>query len=281
MASRPKTLIASVAPLLVAAQNFFKDHAFNQTSFLILLGCFLFMSLLQISTNLANDYFDCKKGADDNRENAPERYVSSGKIEEKQILGVVCGMLILAFFVGLITLIFSSASLWFLPLGIVCISLCLLYTGGPYPLAYNGLGDLFVILFYGFVAVEGTNFFLCSVNSVKYSPNLGSALSVGLIINNLLVVNNYRDCESDAKVGKKTSIVLFGKKFGILLFLVGFLVPVIHGYISGNFLVFSISITSGISLFFIYRSNQLKYANLALSFSALSVLVYAICWLFN
>ena len=61
MASRPKTLIASVAPLLVAAQNFFKDHVFNQTSFFILLGCFLFMSLLQISTNLANDYFDFKK----------------------------------------------------------------------------------------------------------------------------------------------------------------------------------------------------------------------------
>ena len=236
------------------------------------------MAFLQISTNLANDYFDCKKGADDNRENAPERYVSSGKIDGKQILVVVCGMLILAFFVGVITLIFSSASLWFLPLGIICISLSLLYTAGPYPLAYNGLGDLCVIIFYGFVAVEGTNFFLCSANSVKYTHHLGSALSVGLIINNLLVVNNYRDCESDAKVGKKTSIVLFGRKFGLILFLAGFLVPIIHGYFCGNSLVFSILITSVISLFYLLRSNQFKHANLALTFSALSVLVYSICW---
>ena len=222
-ASRPKTLIASVTPLVVSAQNFFEDHEFNKISLYILFGCFVFMVLLQISTNLANDYFDCKKGADANRENAPERYVVSGKIDKKQILRVVFVLLIVAFFVGLITLVFSSASLWFLPLGIICISLSLLYTAGPYPLAYNGLGDLFVVSFYGLVAVEGTSFFLCTANSVQYSHHLVMSLSVGLIINNLLVVNNYRDYESDAKVGKKHLLFCSGKSLGFSCLLLAFL----------------------------------------------------------
>ena len=197
---------------------------------------------------------------------------------KNKFLRVVFVLLIVAFFVGLITLVFSSASLWFLPLGIICISLSLLYTAGPYPLAYNGLGDLFVVSFYGLVAVEGTSFFLCTANSVQYSHHLVMSLSVGLIINNLLVVNNYRDYESDAKVGKKTSIVLFGKKFGVFLFIAGFLVPVIHGYFSGNYLVFLVCLPSLISLIFLLKSNQRNYANQALSFSALSILLYTFCW---
>ncbi|MEK9772155.1 MAG: 1,4-dihydroxy-2-naphthoate octaprenyltransferase [Opitutae bacterium] len=279
-ASRPQTLIASVAPILVGARNFFGNHELNYLSMIVLSGCFAFITLIQISTNLANDYFDSKTGADRFRENAPERLVSSGKIKGKEVLIVVICLLTLSFFVGLLTLYISSSTIWFLPLGIGCIALSILYTAGPYPLAYNGLGDVFVIIFFGFVAVEGTSYFLSSANCVPYQPNWGSALSVGLLINNLLVVNNYRDYESDSRVGKNTTIVMFGKRFGLFLFLLGFLVPVFYGYVTEKFLTFFILITSMISFKFLLGSDVLKNAKLTLSLSAASVLIFSICWLF-
>ncbi|HAF58950.1 MAG TPA: 1,4-dihydroxy-2-naphthoate octaprenyltransferase [Opitutae bacterium] len=277
--SRPKTLIASVAPILVAVKNFSDNHEVNDLSLIVLLGCLSFITLVQISTNLANDYFDWKRGADRFRGNAPERLVTTGKIEGKKVLTVVFILLILSFLVGVVTLYISSSSIWFLPLGVLCIALAILYTAGPYPLAYNGLGDLFVVLFFGLVAVEGTNYFLSSANSVPYEMHLGSALHIGLLINNLLVVNNYRDYESDLKVGKNTTVVIFGKKFGALLYLVGFLFPVFHGYYEKKILVVLILTTSAISFIFLLKSHLLKNANRALSFSALSVLIYSVCWM--
>ena len=277
-ASRPKTLIASLVPILVGTENFLVQGSINNQSWVVILGCLIFISLIQISTNLANDYFDSKTGVDQFRKNAPERFVSTGKIEAKQVLSVVYFLLFLAFCVGIFTLLFSSVSYWFLPLGVLCIALSILYTGGPYPLAYNGLGDIFVVLFFGLVAVEGTNYFLSSVNSLVYTTHWKSAISVGFLINNLLVVNNYRDYQSDSRVGKNTTIVIFGKKFGAVLFLAGVLFPVIHGYFADKPLVFLILLPSLISFFFLLKSDRIENSNMALTFSALSVLVYGVCW---
>ena len=98
------------------------------------------------------------------------------------------------------------------------------YTGGPYPLAYNALGDLFVIVFFGFVAVMITHYVTVLSGGVEWQPNWYVPLGVGFVINNLLVVNNYRDFDEDRKSGKKTLVVIFGKKAGLFLFLVGVLV---------------------------------------------------------
>ena len=171
-ACRPKTLIASVAPIIVGAENFLGITHLNKTSILILLGCFFFLALVQIATNLANDYFDSKSGADLCRKNAPDRYVSSGVLEGKAVLKVVGILLFLSFLVGIFTLLFAKASLWFVPLGLICIALSVLYTGGPYPLAYNGLGDIFVVLFFGFVATEGTSYFLSTANAERFEANI-------------------------------------------------------------------------------------------------------------
>jgi 1,4-dihydroxy-2-naphthoate octaprenyltransferase len=279
-ACRPKTLIASVAPIMVGAENFLVKSDLNKLSILIILGCFLFLGLVQIATNLANDYFDSKSGADLYRKNAPDRYVSSGILDGKVVLTVVVILLILSFLIGTLTLFLAKASLWFVPLGLICIALSVLYTGGPYPLAYNGLGDIFVVLFFGFVAVEGTSYFLSTANSVKYGANIAPALAVGSIINNLLVVNNYRDYENDIKCGKNTTIVKFGKNFGICIFLLGFILPTCIAFIYGKYLVFIIVLTSLISFYFLLKSSQSGCANHALSFSALSVVLFSAGWIF-
>lgn len=279
-ACRPKTLIASVTPIVVGAENFLVRSDLNNLSILILLGCFLFLGLVQIATNLANDYFDSKSGADLYRKNAPDRYVSSGILDGKVVMTVVVILLILSFLIGTLTLFLAKASLWFVPLGLICIALSVLYTGGPYPLAYNGLGDIFVVLFFGFVAVEGTSYFLSTANSVKYGANIAPALAVGLIINNLLVVNNYRDYENDINSGKNTTIVKFGKNFGIWIFFLGFILPTCIAFIYGKYLVSIIVITSLISFYFLLKSSHLGYANRALSFSALSVVLFSAGWIF-
>jgi 1,4-dihydroxy-2-naphthoate octaprenyltransferase len=112
-----------------------------------------------------------------------------------------------------------------LPFGMICIASGYGYTGGPFPLAYRGLGDVFVILFFGLGSVLGTYHLL----TIGESENLGIVtiigFSLGLVINNLLVVNNYRDFENDKLVRKNTTVVLLGKKFGLFLFLVGVLLP--------------------------------------------------------
>ena len=98
----------------------------------------------------------------------------------------------------------------------------LAYTGGPFPLAYHGLGDCFVILFFGLLAVCLTEYALMCSAEIFWTPSWGMGLGVGFIINNLLVVNNYRDFEEDGTNGKNTLVVLFGKKFGLFFYAIGF-----------------------------------------------------------
>jgi 1,4-dihydroxy-2-naphthoate octaprenyltransferase len=98
------------------------------------------------------------------------------------------------------------------------------YTGGPFPLAYNGLGDLFVVVFFGFVAVLTTHYVVILSVDLPWQPNWILPLGVGFVINNLLVVNNYRDYEEDKKVEKRTLVVILGRPFGLFLFICGVLI---------------------------------------------------------
>ena len=275
-ASRPKTLVASCVPIYVATQLFSQIYPLNQRTLVLSLSCFLFITLIQVSTNFANDYFDAKSGADENRKNAPERVVSSGRLKQQHVLYAALFLLFLSFCIGLFVLLYSQSSFWLLPLGVLCIFLAILYTGGPFPLAYNGLGDVFVVIFFGFVAVELTKYVLCSASAVHFDFSMGVSFSVGLLINNLLVINNYRDFENDQKVEKKTSIVLLGKNFGISLFLAGFLVPVFLGIHSNNYAILVILPTSVASLYFLLKNSSLISSNRSLSLSALSVVLYGL-----
>jgi 1,4-dihydroxy-2-naphthoate octaprenyltransferase len=275
-ASRPKTLVASLVPIYVALQLFLEKVSLDQKACILTFACLVFIISIQIATNLANDFYDAKSGADTNRKNAPERVVSSGKLRPIEVINVALGLLIISFCIGVFIVLYSDSSFLLFPLGVICILLALIYTGGPFPLAYNGLGDIFVILFFGMVAVEVTKYVLCSASNVDFSYDLDVSISVGLLLNNLLVINNYRDFETDKAVRKNTSIVLFGKKFGIFLFISGVFFPIFSGVLANNILVVLILPTSFLSLYMLITKGPLANSNKSLSLSALSAVLYGV-----
>jgi 1,4-dihydroxy-2-naphthoate octaprenyltransferase len=164
--------------------------------------------LVQIGTNFANDYLDGIRGTDTDARLGPRRSVASGLIEASLMKRATLVVLGLAFLLGLFLIPFGGW--WLLVVGLSSVLCAWLYTGGPFPLAYNGLGDVFVVLFFGLVAVNCTYF----VQAGAFSPEaLLLGLSCGLVINNILVVNNYRDLDEDRQAGKRTLVVLFGRSF--------------------------------------------------------------------
>jgi 1,4-dihydroxy-2-naphthoate octaprenyltransferase len=209
-ASRPRTLVAAVAPVFVGICLALESNLFLLTPAIL---CMLFAILVQVGANFANDYFDYQKGADTSDRIGPKRAVASGLILPSAMLRATWIILGLSFLVGVGLLPYGG---WILLLvGTVSILCALIYTGGPFPLAYLGLGDFFVVGFFGIVAVGFTYF----VQSGFFSRDaLLAGLAVGLIVNNLLVVNNYRDVEEDRRSDKKTLAVRFGRKFSLWQF---------------------------------------------------------------
>ena len=210
-AARPKTLSASISPVLLGCALAYRDGMFRLSPAIL---CFFVALLAQIASNFANDYFDFKKGADKEDRLGPERAVASGWVSPKAMLIATLLTLGLACLCGLGLLFYAG---WELLLVGIAIAVCVLaYSAGPFPLAYNGLGDVCVLLFYGVIPVCFTYY----VQALTFS-SLSFVLSfaVGLLSINILVVNNYRDYEQDKAAAKKTTIVLFGQPFGRLFYL--------------------------------------------------------------
>lgn len=206
-AARPKTLPAAVIPVLVGTAF---AQAAGAASYAKAAICLAFSLLVQIGTNFANDYFDFVQGADTAERVGPRRAVAAGLVAPRTMLLATVAVLAAAFAVGLLLVVEGGWVL--LPIGIVSIVCAIAYTGGPYPLGYNGLGDLFVFIFFGLVAVGAT--FYVQAHTVTL-PVLAAAAAVGLLAANILVANNYRDAETDAKAGKRTLVVRFGRKFAL------------------------------------------------------------------
>jgi len=185
-------------------------------------ACLAFALLIQIATNFANDYFDYLKGADTHERVGPKRAVASGWVSPPVMRNAMVVTFLAAFIVGLLLLPFGGWPL--LVIGATSILCGVAYTGGPYPLGYNGLGDIFVFLFFGLVAV-------CTTFYVQAgSPTLDvwfAAIAIGALASNILVANNYRDVETDKKAGKRTTVVRFGKRFAKVQFASAHLVSMI------------------------------------------------------
>ena len=176
--------------------------------------CFFVALFAQIASNFANDYFDFKKGADREDRLGPERAVAQGWITPKAMLAGTFVTLGLACLFGLLLICFAD---WRLIWVGIAIAVCVLaYSAGPFPLAYNGLGDVCVLLFYGVIPVCFTYY----IQTLSFSL-LSFLLSValGLLSVNILVVNNYRDYEQDKVTRKRTTIVLFGRRFGRVFYI--------------------------------------------------------------
>ena len=206
-AARPKTLPAAVIPVMVGTALAAAHRSADYVNAMI---CLAFALLVQIGTNFANDYFDFVKGADTARRVGPRRAVAGGLIAPRTMLAATWLVLGVAFAVGL--LLVREGGWVLLPIGVISIACALAYTGGPFPLGYNGLGDVFVFVFFGLVAVDATFY----VQAGGLAPDATScAAAIGLLAANILVANNYRDAETDALAGKKTLVVRFGRKFAV------------------------------------------------------------------
>lgn len=202
LAIRPRTLSAAVAPVVLGVALAASAGVFRfAPAFAALVGALL----IQVATNLANDYFDFVKGTDTEARVGPIRVVQAGLLSPQAVWRATLATLALATAVG--GYLVWVGGLPILVIGLFSILCAVAYTGGPFPLAYRGLGDLFAFVFFGPVAVAGTVW----VQGQVFSPEFVWAGSgVGALVTAILVVNNLRDRDTDAVAGKRTTAVRFG-----------------------------------------------------------------------
>lgn len=222
-AARPRTLPAAAAPVIVGSALAWQAGQLSVAAAALCLG---FAILVQVGTNFANDYYDFVKGADTAARVGPQRAVAAGLVAPATMRRAMAAVFCAAFGVGLGLLPWGGWPL--LIIGVTSIACGIAYTGGPWPLGYLGLGDVFVFLFFGLVAV-GTTFFVQTGRLTLEVLLAGAA--IGALAANILVVNNYRDVETDAAAGKRTLVVRFGRRFARAQFgvawLFAFAVPVV------------------------------------------------------
>ena len=207
LAIRPQTLAAAIAPVLIGTAMAFGDGLFHAAAALMALSAAL---CIQIGTNLANDYFDFKKGADTADRKGPVRVTQAGLIKPKTVFWASMVFFALA----------ALSSIYLIHRGGVCIFIIaaasiisgILYTAGPKPLGYLGLGDLFVLIFFGPVAVGGTYFTQAlEINGAV----MVAGLAPGFLSMAILAINNLRDIDTDRRAGKLTLAVRFGRSFAM------------------------------------------------------------------
>jgi len=205
LAARPKTLPAAIVPVWVGCVLAWKlSGSFDlKLALCTLLGAVA----IQIATNFFNDAIDAEKGADTERRLGPRRVTASGMLPRRTVMGMAMGFLVIALLCGLVL---YQARGWPIALiGIPSLFLAYGYTGGPFPLAYRGMGEVFVILFFGLIAVSGTVFIQSGAWPID-AVLLGT--QTGLLSAVLISINNFRDREEDATTGKHTLAVRFGPK---------------------------------------------------------------------
>jgi len=230
MAARPRTLPAAIAPVLVgtAAAVEAAGHLPRVGAFIAALIGSIF---IQIGTNLANDYSDARRGADTADRLGPVRVTSAGLVTPRRVLNatwiafgvaVVCGIY-LAAVAGIVIILIGALS----------IAAGVLYTGGPRPYGYAGLGEVFVFLFFGLVAVNGS--YYVQLERLDALP-LGLSIAIGFIATAILVVNNVRDLETDRRASKMTLAVRMGRHNAVVLY---------RGLVLGAFVVLPLALLAG------------------------------------
>jgi 1,4-dihydroxy-2-naphthoate octaprenyltransferase len=205
MAARPRTLPAAIAPVLVGTAA--AVEAVEEIRWGAFFAALVGSIFIQIGTNLANDYSDAKRGADTEDRLGPVRVTSSGLIAPRRVLYATWLAFAVAVAAG--TYLAAVAGPVIIAVGAASIAAGVLYTGGPRPYGYAGMGELFVFLFFGLVAVNGSYF--VQLEELDWLP-LGLSVAVGLLSTAILVVNNVRDIETDRRAGKRTLAVRLGRE---------------------------------------------------------------------
>jgi 1,4-dihydroxy-2-naphthoate polyprenyltransferase len=204
MAARPRTLPAAVAPVLVGTALAGFAHVFHPLRFIAALIGAVF---IQVGTNLSNDYSDARRGADTEDRLGPVRVTAGGLVPPRQVLIATYVSFGIAVLAGIYLVAVAGWQL--LLVGAASILAGVLYTGGPRPYGYEGLGEVFVFLFFGIVAVAGSYF--VQVKHLDWEA-FALAVPVGLLASAILVVNNYRDIDTDRRAGKRTLAVRIGRQ---------------------------------------------------------------------
>ena len=229
LAIRPKTLPAGAVPVILGSAIAAADGEFSFPSAFVALVCALG---IQVATNFINEIYDFRKGADTAERLGPTRTVAAGIISEKKMITVSITLLSLVFLLGMY-LVYTAG--WpILLIGLLSMLFAWAYTGGPWPIAYSGLGDFFVFVFFGLVAVGGTYY----VQAFELPfPVLLAAAAPGAFSVNILLVNNIRDIATDRTVGKMTLPARIGgagaRSLYVALTVVAYLVPLLvwlNGY---------------------------------------------------
>lgn len=215
LAARPKTLTAAAVPVMIGSAM-----AWNQTDgegfrYVAMVLCFLFAFVMQIDANFVNDYFDFKRGNDDETRLGPERACAQGWVTPSAMVKALLLTTAFACFVGLPLIIYGGLEM--ISIGIACVVFCFLYTT---TLSYIAMGDVLVLLFFGIVPVCCTYYVeVPTVTMEELYPVFQMSIGCGFVVDTLLIVNNYRDIDNDRRAGKKTLAVLLGRNSMLALYI--------------------------------------------------------------
>ena len=278
-AIRPRTLPAAAAGVVMGAAMAWRDGVFRLD---IVLVCLFTALLLQVGSNLANDVFDFERGADTSERLGPTRVTQAGILTPKQ---VKIGMAIVFGLSGILGLYLVWFGGWLiLLLGIAAIISAVAYTGGPFPIGYYGLGDVFVFIFFGLAAVAGTYY----IQAGSIPPVVWwMTLPPGLIITAILVVNNLRDIDNDRKAGKHTLAVRMGEQGTkieyIVCMVIAFITPIPvawAGMISWTTLIAWLSLPLAIQAMRVVLTQKGRPLNAALAKTGQTALAFSLLfWL--
>lgn len=278
LASRPKTLIGAAVPVMIGTAFALTDSHFNIQLVPTIL-CFLFAFVMQIDANFVNDYFDFIKGNDDNTRLGPERACAKGWIEAKVMKRALVYTTLIGCLIGLPLVYWGGPTM--ILIGLLCVVFCFLYT--TY-LSYRGMGDLLVLVFFGIVPVCLTYYLAMPADMPKFTWEVFvSSLMCGMVIDTLLIVNNYRDIDNDRRVGKNTLVVKLGAELSRWLYLMIGIIACTSGIIfiiRGHYLPFALPLIYLILHVRTYKRmveiDKGKELNLILGETARNIFIYGL-----
>ena len=275
-AMRLRTLPVSVAGVIAGTGCAILTDSFKAIPALL---CLTFAILAQIAANFGNEYYDFKNGIDRKGRAGFRRGVTEGEISPKAMKAATFITLGIAAAVGCAMLIYGPW--WLIIAGILIMCFALAYSAGPYPLSHHGLGDIAVIIFFGIVPVVLT-WYLQTSSWDSADIAIETSVAIGLLAANVLVVNNYRDMEDDAAVGKRTTVVIFGRKgMSAAYLLSGFIgmsvmIPVWLGMPVWVFAVPLIFLALHVKTWYSLRQSAGAAINPLLGRTAMNLLVFAL-----
>lgn len=280
LAARPKTLSGALVPVMIGVALAWTDASYygdGVFSYLAATLCLLFAMIMQVDANFINDFFDYAKGNDDERTRlGPQRACSQGWVTTDAMKKAIATTTVVACLVGLPLVYYGGLEM--ILIGLVCIVFCFLYTTH---LSYIGMGDTLVLVFFGIVPVCIT--YYIQLHTVTWQVFLAS-VACGLVIDGLLVVNNYRDRDNDKRDGKMTLIVQIGAEAGEWLYLALGIIAVVLGVtflMNGHLLAFVLPFIYLVLHVFTWlkmrRIHQGRQLNECLGETARNMFIYGLC----